>query len=155
MEFIRPISILKYQTISCRFSSDTFKPNGKGISIFAKNCAMQSSGSICNHISLYYQSTVKQPPLFCIIDSVYLLTQIGFEEAKIEPTDGGNGDLCHYDVFDSKRKGQESFAKDFFKPNNIYKCINGNSSLVSNDELSFFYNSYINKIQQDINNNLF
>ena len=146
MQLIRTLSILKYSNLSKRFQSDTFREYKGSISVFDSVCAVAVSGAICKHIDRFYASTVKNPPLYCILDSDILVKQPGFENISITSSLSSNGDKCHIDIQKTKTKDCDNFAKRTFKFPNILKCTDSTYSIATEEELDAFYTQFIDSL---------
>ena len=110
MQYIRLLHPKEWQAKENRFNRMAFRnyhrpPNG--ISIVDPACAASRSGSVCSHISRYYQRW-SAPTIFWIFDSERL------PEHRIEHTNAIGGDeWCHRDIHGlSDEDADKSFKAD-------------------------------------------
>lgn len=99
---------------------------------------MLTSGSICEHIKIFYPRTVGDPIFYWEIDENWFGQIDGFVEARIEDTLSDSGDECHKDIINTlqsvplklgqeKRNQYNLFSDNFCKPPNLYVCLEDSS----------------------------
>ena len=123
MELVLLLHISQYDENLARFRSTCFENSGDGtgISVFERQCAEETSGSICAHARAYYSSVANEPPVFWTFDEVILPNGYFLEEV---PSD--TGDDCHRNI-----EGlSDNRAKKFFKKqeNPLFRICDGNDA---------------------------
>src|SRR5882724_6133027 len=91
-----------------RFRSSCFERSGDGtgISVFDRECAEETTGSICAHARAFYGEIIGEPPIFWSFDEAILPEGYSLDEV---PSD--TGDDCHRNI-----EGiSDNRAKKFFK----------------------------------------
>src|SRR5690242_20146878 len=108
MGFIRVIHHQHYDTRTKRFSSLAFKgsSDGSGISVFDKECAIQTNGCICGHINRHYTKICGSPPIFWDIPSSTIP-----RECKLDWKCSVTGDECHCNILGIEDKEARAMIK--------------------------------------------
>ncbi len=88
-----------FQSLAFREASD-----GSGISVFDKDCALQASGTVYNHIQRFYPPPVSGEPIICWEIPVAMIPN----ECQIVPVLSESGDDCHYDLRGWPKKAARS-----------------------------------------------
>ena len=96
-----------------------FRPSttNKGISVFDKECAKETSGDICNHIEKFYSEIAGIPIVFWEIPA-----EIIPQGCRIKQSVSNKGDECHHDIFDWEAKESEKTIKNV-PLDNLEICI--------------------------------
>jgi hypothetical protein len=126
MQLVRTLHIQKYNVNKRRLNSDTFDNYKGGISVFEYDCGIRTSGSICEHIQKFYNTTVGNPIIYVLLEYDDLKKFKGFDNIEINQSESDKGDLCHYDITGALDSNCEKFSKHHFRSPNIYMCCDGN-----------------------------
>jgi len=89
---------------------------------------------VCAHVDTFYQSTVSSPTIYWLIQEKTLRVADGFGAVEIVECPSDKGDTCHYDIRGVSEKKSENFAKAYCKSPAIRVCINGEASIISEQE---------------------
>lgn len=128
MLLIRALHVRKFSELKGRFNSDSFRNLNGGISIFDYECSIKSTGSVCGHLSEFYNHIVGQPAFFCRFEFNDLVNDFQLangQNIEIIQSDSDKGDKCHHDIVNFKDKLTDKFSQKYFQPPNIYVCCNG------------------------------
>src|SRR5258708_11209390 len=109
MGFIRLIHHQHYDPDKKRFKSLAFKPssNNTGISVINTECIIQTSGSVCEHIQIFYAAVAGAPPIFWNIP-IDLLP----EGCSLDQHPSSGGDDCHYNLTGlTEKQARDIFIK--------------------------------------------
>ena len=95
MELIRILHANHFDRRKKRFTSLAFKnsSNNGGISVFDKQCALETGSTACQHIGRFYEQITDGQPIFWEFSSERL-----FASATLEQQDSNTGDVCHYNI---------------------------------------------------------
>jgi len=58
----------------------------------------------------------------------------GFDKMTIEETPSFSGDTCHRDILNVTKGQSGNYAKEYFRPPNIFMCCDGVEKQVTEDE---------------------
>ena len=107
-----------------RFQSLAFKPSSNGgISVFCARCAVETTGSACQHIQRFYPEVSGEPPIFWTFN-----TSILPDEHIIEETLSDTNDSCHRDIKNiTPRKAERIFKAHAKFPDSFQICQACNS----------------------------
>ena len=98
MGFVRLVHPRHYDGRKGKFIDLAFRPQSNaagvsGVSCFEQDCAVSSSGSICEHISKFYGGLAHSPAVF------WLFAQSDLPQgSSLTQSTEDNGDHCHYNV---------------------------------------------------------
>ncbi len=110
MSFIRIININQhYSNRKKRLSSMAFRPSSSngGISVFDKDCAENTSETICHHIRQYYTEVAGTPFVYWEIPNEVIPPL----PCVVKQTDSARGDKCHHEFFNWDYKNAEDTGK--------------------------------------------
>jgi hypothetical protein len=95
MGFFRVIHCKFYDSERGNFKSLAFAPSSdKGISVVDLDCSVQTSGSICGHISRFYPNQAGDPAIYWRIPDQKIP-----EVCSFEPQPSTTGDDCHFNIY--------------------------------------------------------
>lgn len=100
-----------------------------------ESCAIESTGSVCNHIDRYYPNKFETVPIFWVIEFDWLSREI--VEATFKHSIEGTEDQCHYLLENLTKSSSRRIFKNAQNnnPEQFFKCENGELVNVSLDEL--------------------
>src|SRR5258708_24572713 len=104
-QFICAIHPRDFSVPKGRFTSVAFQPSddGSGISVIHCECAIQTSGSICEHLERFYANQTKTPGIYWPIPGSLPDGCLACPEVST------TGDECHHNIINLDRKEARAF----------------------------------------------